>query len=111
MKYLLIKLDTNWADEFDVNAFWVTTDEEFEDWKQMLQKCDIHEGNEICFGTNEYITFDSYEEIIDSLTLIELEEKFALDLIDLFGSSYGLVDLPYFPEQLGYDYSEEKEND
>lgn len=103
MQYLLIKMDSNWADEFDVNAFWITTDEEFEDWKDILSKCYISDGFEIYFGTNEFISFSSYEDIIESLTIVELEESFALNLIDLFGHIYGLIDLEELPNHYEYD--------
>ena len=56
-KYLLIKYNGDWADEFDVDLLWVTTEEEFEQWKNELSTKDIDESVEIYFGTNEFISF------------------------------------------------------
>ena len=97
MQYLLIKIDSCWADEFDINAFWITTDQEFEDWREILSKAEIHDGIEIYYGTNEWVSFSSYEEILNSLTVIEIKEDLAQNLIDLFGHVYGLIDLEDLP--------------
>ena len=57
--YLLVKLDMNWADEFDVNAFWVTTQNRYDQFLRTIIEYDFSDNDEIYFGTNEWISFSS----------------------------------------------------
>lgn len=100
-KYLLIKYNGDWADEFDVDLLWVTTEEEFEQWKKELSTKDIDEYVEIYFGTNEFISFSSYEEIIENIEVSEISEDFYNTFIKLIGNSFGLIDLQDLPERYG----------
>lgn len=95
---LLISINKCYADEFDVEAFWVTTVENFEVWKEKLSKSVISEDKEIYFGTNECISFDSYDDIIDSLRIKEISKSEAKTIIKLIGRTYGLIDLSALPE-------------
>lgn len=100
-KYLLIKYNGDWADEFDVDLLWVTTEEEFEQWKNELSTKDIDESVEIYFGTNEFISFSSYEEIIENIEVSEISKDFYNTFIKLIGNSFGLIDLLDLPERYG----------
>lgn len=100
-KYLLIKYNGDWADEFDVDLLWVTTEEEFEQWKNELSTKDINESVEIYFGTNEFISFSSYEEIIENIEVSEISKDFYNTFIKLIGNSFGLIDLLDLPERYG----------
>lgn len=86
---LLIKLDTNWADEFDVQGFFTTTrkawDEHLAAVKRYFENSD---ELELYFGTNEALTFDSYEEYADAYTASELSDEQFSQLVALFGRSY-----------------------
>ena len=100
-KYLLIKYNDNWADEFDVDLLWVTTEEEFEQWKNELSTKDIDNSVEIYFGTNEFISFSSYEEIIEGIEVSEISKDFYNTFIKLIGDYFGLIDLLDLPERYG----------
>jgi len=94
MKKLLVKLNYCWADEFDVDALWVTDEKEYADFLENLKRCKIDDSTEICFGTNEYVFFGSYEEIVDSLTVSEISDTFFGDFMIHIGQTYGLISIP-----------------
>lgn len=107
MKYLLIKLEYNWADEFDVTCLWITTEDIFEEWKEQLNKCNINEDVDIYFGTNEWITFDSLYGILNSLVVAQISEEFYYTFNKLIGDEFGLISLKYLPDQ--YEQLDEDE--
>ena len=94
MKYLLVKLNANYADEFDVDSMWVTTEEDhialLADLKE--HEDNIHDGNEIYFGTNEAIYFDNYEELMHSLDVVEITPEFYNDFLTFVGNGHGPFD-------------------
>lgn len=98
LKYLLINLTCDWADEFDVKALWVTDEETFNKWKKELFKKDICEHVEIYYGTNEWITFSSYEDIMINLEVIEIDSVFYNKFIEYIGEEYGLINLSSLSE-------------
>ena len=91
-KKIIVKLDTNWADEFDVETIWFTTNIKFEKWKAEIIKT-FKPRVEIYFGTNEFIDFDRVEEIIDNLTTKEISEQTYNEMKDFLGEEFGLVSL------------------
>lgn len=98
MKKILVKMDYCWSDEFDVKSLWVTTKEEFDKFKDELLKLDINEDVEIYFGTNEFVSFYSAEDIINSLIVTEISEDFYNEFIKNIGENYGLIEIPYLLE-------------
>lgn len=85
--YVLLKIDTCWADEFDVEGFTVSTKEKWDEINEKLKDnfpCD----QEFYFGTNEFITFDSYEDWKSGIKVIPITEDEAKDIRRLFGSGY-----------------------
>lgn len=97
MKHLLIKLEYCWADEHYVPSIWITTEREFNIWKEELSIRNINEDIEISFGTNQWINFNNYDEIIDSLVIKEISESTYNEIVN-FINNYGLIDLPYLLE-------------
>ena len=57
MNKILVKLNYCWADEFDVDSLWMTTEEEYKEFLDELQDCVISDEKEIYFGTNEFVSF------------------------------------------------------
>lgn len=102
MNYLLIKYNNSWADEFNINCLWVTTEEEFEEWKEDLLRRDVSEYEEIYLGTNEWVNFYSSQEIIDSLSIERISKSFYVDFINMIGETFGLINLKELPEQYNY---------
>ena len=111
---LLIKLDTNWADEFDVQGFFTTTRKEWDKHLASAKKYfDTHEEElELYFGTNEALTFESYEEYESAYSATELsDEQFAL-LKTLFGVSYsGEIEFGIVDCYEDYDDDSDEENE
>lgn len=103
-KYVMV-LSCDWADEFTVEALQIATLEEINSFKNRLDKFKDKnlEGIEIYYGTNEFITFDSVEEISNSITIHEVPCEFADTLEKIIGyRSLGLInilDLPYYYER------------
>lgn len=94
MDKILIKMDYCWADEFDIECLWATTIQEFEDFKSKLSKLDISDDVEIYFGTNEWISFTSYEDIMDSLEVIYVPNTFHSIFTEYIGETFGLISIP-----------------
>lgn len=93
-KYILVKLDYNWADEFDVKSLWVTTQDEYNAFLDKLSNFDINDSCEIYFGTNECISFESYDELYNSLSERHVSKEFYDEFIKVVGSSeFGLISI------------------
>ena len=105
--YLLVKLDMNWADEFDVNAFWVTTQNRYDQFLRTITEYDFS-NDEFYFGTNEWISFDSTNEVIRSLQVIPITKEFYDQLITHFGEEYGLLPITRIEEHAAYMLEELK---
>ena len=105
--YLLVKLDMNWADEFDVIAFWVTTQNRYDQFLRTIIEYDFSDSDEFYFGTNEYISFSSTDEIVRSLQTIPITKEFYDQLITHFGEEYGLIPITRIEEYVLYKMEEE----
>lgn len=101
--YILVKLDYCWADEFNVNAFWVTTEEEFNKFTDLLSRYNLTEDEEFYFGTNEFISFGSSQELVDSLKVEIISKEYYENLLNSFGSTYGLFDITRISEHIEYE--------
>jgi hypothetical protein len=74
-KHLLITLDRDWADEFNVEGFVVLTAAEWEDHKQLAKKhFEEHGSVELYFGTNEFLDYSSYDEYVKEFEVTELTQ-------------------------------------
>lgn len=84
---LLIKFETNWADEMDIYGFCIMTAEEWEYKKKEIKHCSFPE--EVYFGTNEYNIYETPEEFLNEFKETEITD-FEVQLIDkLFTNDYG----------------------
>jgi hypothetical protein len=100
MNKVLVNLDYCYADEFNVNGLWVTTLEAYENFLDELEDCEINDDTEIYFGTNEFIIFESYEDITDSLVAKLVSDEFYNDFIKYIGSdTYGIINIPELIER------------
>lgn len=110
MKYFLITESHNYADEFDFEAFMTAEAKSLEDLNTKIKRCLDEEfagrrpsrrGIEIYFGTNEYITFESVDEMVSSLQIQEITQEEYGVLNTVLGGSFGmsvLLDRLYFDE-------------
>ena len=95
MIFVAVKFSYNYADEFQVEALWLTTEEEFNSFLDNLEKRDVTEFDEIPFGTNEFFFFDNLEAIINSLTVLTISELTFDEMYDVFdGDEFGLISIP-----------------
>lgn len=101
MEYILVKMECNWADEFDIKCLWATTISEFDSWKADLLKRDISDYEEIYYGTNEFVSFSSFEDIMESLKITKISKSFYEEFINNIGKTFGLIDI----NCLGESYS------
>lgn len=104
---VLVKLNYCWADEFDVEALWMTTEKEYNEYIEKLDKCIIDDSIEIYFGTNEYISFGSTEELKESLSIREVSDSFYNEFIYNIGEEYGLISISEILERT-VDYLEDE---
>jgi len=72
-KQLLITLNRDWADEFNVEGLVVMSASEWEAHQQLAKKHFEENGNaEIYFGTNEFLEYSSYDEYVGEFKVTEL---------------------------------------
>ena len=93
MSKVIVKWDGNWADEIDYDGFCIYDSKE--EWEQVLvnaKKC-VREspGEELYFGTNEYITVENESEL-DSYTVTDITNNEAEIIRRLVGDSGGMID-------------------
>lgn len=95
MNFAIVKLSYNYADEFQVEALWLTTENEFISFLEELEKRDISEFYEVPFGTNEFFFFDDLEAITNALTTATISELTFDEMYDIFdGDEFGLISIP-----------------
>lgn len=90
MKFLLIKAENNYADEFDLEGFIIVKGEEAERALQLIEVFDKVPDQEINFGTNEsvYLHHTSWE-------IKELSELEYNVILSTLGEQYGLLNVDY----------------
>lgn len=90
---VLVKYDSNWADEMDVSGFRIFTEEEYKNWK-LGWKEHFEEEEEYTYyvGTNEEIPYDDLEELMRDFEVSEITEEEAATISRALlngGRSYG----------------------
>lgn len=86
-EYVIVKYDDNWADEFDVETTWVVRKDVFEAWAKLVTE-KITTEKEIYFGTNEFITIDSGQAVVDACEVLPIPEGDALVLAKWLGNPW-----------------------
>jgi hypothetical protein len=75
-QHLLITLNRDWADEFNVEGMVVLSASEWEAHKKLAQDYFEEKGSaEVYFGTNEFLEYSSYNEYIKEFKITELNKK------------------------------------
>lgn len=92
-EYLLVEYSDNWADEMDIDGFWVST---HEDHQKLLESIKEHfkTNKRITYyiGTNEEITYRSAQEAIDTMYTVDITKAEYDTVQKLFGGSRGFTD-------------------
>ena len=104
MRNILVKYCSNWSDEFDIQGFAIMNAEEYAQWVADYRKA-MDTDYEWYFGTNEYISYWSFDDW--SATNLSKEEVlnlvFMLDMEhDYYGDDYpvyGFFPAFYFDEE------------
>ena len=117
MKYYLYKYSDNWADEMDVEGFWVMTEKEKEQVLKYINK-KFKKGGTVYLGTNEEIEYDNLRDVMRTFSFKEITRKEYDVLNKLFGGSFGEtgpVDDDSFEveccENCGYELDEDEVED
>lgn len=91
----LVKFEADYADEFDVYGFRVMNESQFQEFTANLEK--IKFPQEVYFGTNEAVEFESLDEYKRAFKSKEIDRNEHLVLKRLFGNDwYGTVDFGHF---------------
>ena len=106
MNHVIVTMNFCWADEFDVEALWVTSLDGYKNFVDEVKKHDFSD-KEVYFGTNEAITFDSTEKLLSSLRVHQISSITYNELLRVFKSdTFGLISIPSL-----LDMFEEEEED
>lgn len=91
--YKLVKYEDNYADEFDIVGFKIMTEQEYFEWRDMVEKSFLFDEDnqvrdttdrEFYFGTNEFVTYQNANQYFDQLEVIDLANHEAAALLSMF---------------------------
>lgn len=101
----LVKLESNYADEFDIRGFCIMTDVEYQEYLDQIDKYFKENTDlEYYFGTNEFILFEDKEALLNDLIATKISSTEAEILIKNIGKTYGIfINVDYFKEVLWLD--------
>lgn len=89
MAKVIVKWDSNWADEMDISGFTIISEEEAIALKTRLKERKT--SFEICVGTNEDIDYSSGSDLLDELTFTKISEDEARIIEKRIGDEYGFT--------------------
>ena len=96
----LVIFTGNYADEFDVEEFYIYADAEWKDYLKLINK--VVFPAEFYFGTNEACEFHSKKAFLKAHEVKDITEAEAIVLIGLLGTRFGLgvsIDKYYIEDQ------------
>lgn len=104
MKYLL-SFYADYCDEFDVEAYTITSSREHYDY--LVEHKDSPQAEEygsvfVGFGSNEEIEFGDISNLLDCISIEEITDTEADIVCKVVGCNFGLID----PADLIYDIAE-----
>ena len=93
MSKVLVKYRDNYSDEFDVEGFAVDDADEWQKHLKLIEeafKDNPGASIECWFGTNEAITYESYDDYVEAFEVTPITDAEAATLEKLFGGgSFG----------------------
>ena len=98
---VLIKWETNWADEMDISGFCISTQGEYDEWAAEMSKYDT--SFEFSIGSNEDMYYRKGKDLIDEMTVRPIDDIEEAVLMNLFGQEFGFTE--------GIFYSVDNSND
>lgn len=92
MEHVLVKYDSNWADEMDICGFCLMTKKAYEKWIKGWEELFKAIGGEFSFGvgSNEAIDYSSFKEFSGDLDVKEITDELYELLEIYFGKCYGI---------------------
>lgn len=88
-KPVLLKLTDDYADEFDVECFCIMSKQE---WDQIVEGLkNEKEYFELYFGTNEWLRYNNGQELLNCITVTEIEPSESEVIRRLIGYQYGVA--------------------
>ena len=93
MKRYLLKINTNWADEIDIDGCCVLTEEQYKKFITITEQMEKDSPFYMCIGTNEEIEC-YWNQVANDFSIKEItEEQFrvleSLDILDIgFANSF-----------------------
>lgn len=107
MKNYFIKFVADWADEMDVHGTCIMSEDELNKFKAYWKKWfDENEGEKVTcgIGSNEELWFYSYEELMDTLEIHEINDIEMAVLQKFKLNSFGCTAVLDEYEDENYDY-------
>lgn len=108
--YLLVRFDTNWADEMDVQGFAIMTKEEWSKSKKMISgiKSEINIG----YGSNEDEEFEDGKSFLETFDTKKITESEVKTITKFFGKyNYGTFPLGQALDQLAEELERLEDED
>ncbi|TFG99045.1 hypothetical protein E4H12_04075 [Candidatus Thorarchaeota archaeon] len=91
-KPLLVTYNSNWADEMDIDGFYLTT--QFR-WDRFVERVNSHfkdkDDYTYYIGTNEEIVYESVEMLLSDFKVEEITAEEATLVLKLFGKGFGFT--------------------
>lgn len=106
---VIMKLEANYADEFDVDSVYVTTRENAERIKKRINDAVKKDKYvEYCFGSNESLLLQGAK-----ISIKPISDEFYKEFKKVINSdgSFGLIDLANIEEFIDDDFDEDFEDD
>lgn len=95
--HVLVKWDSNWADEMDVEGFIIMERKAWNEFKANARK--ITHPFSICVGTNEEIDYETGKDLLDELTGKDITPEEKSTIKKFFGESGGFTSFLNLPEE------------
>lgn len=87
---VLIKWESNWADEMDICGFYISTQSEYDEWATQMSKRD--NSFEFYIGSNEDMHYRKGQDLVDEMTVRPIDDIEEAVLINLFGQEFGFTE-------------------
>lgn len=92
---VLLNQKIDWADEFDIEGFEIMDEDQWVEYQEALTEAEY--PIEQYFGTNEFVEFESFEDLMRSISvkfISENEKEILTRLLDVKYGSYGVTAIP-----------------
>lgn len=112
--FVFVTLCHDYADEFNVECCFVDTRENYEATLESIQKkfdSGILEGWEFYFGTNEYLSFHYFDDLMTGVEAVECSKEFYEEFNKLCGGQVGFNVLEHMREVEDDSYDDFNDED